>query len=790
MLACALLAAWLWAGVTVSVAHAFGDANHPNVGECSVAAEESPGFAQLPDCRRYELVTPPNKNGALINELFLRAVPPQIASNGQRVIAASLQCFAGPESCVAARESEGEPYLFERTADGWVTHPLAPPASLETDSWWSVNANGATALFSIPSASQSLTDDFYAREEGGSLVKLGPLAEHEVGGNSPNYEVLSQEGVVATANLSRVVYQTPGSAFTIDEGGAGSLYEYSGVASAPFMVGVSGGSGSHELISACATEPGGGLTSGTQRRYGSLSEDGRIVYFTADACGGGTQGNALTPVPANELYARIDGESADAHTVLISGSTPDTCTSAECLVNAGSVESALFEGASADGSKAFFIDTQQLTNGASQAEGNNLYVSECVGSCDDPSVERRLLDASEGAQRHGGPRVQGVVAMSEDGSHVYFVAEGSLTGSEENERHETAIEGSDNLYVYFEGRVTFVAVLSSSDATEWTPGRLVANVTPDGRYLVFTSHRALTVDDTREEGPAQVFEYDAQTRTLSRVSIGATGEYECPTTKILEEGFGCDGNEGEGNASIVETADGVAAGSVPVRSDPSMSDDGAFVFFQSANALTPGALNDVHTPGVRGVDQGLAQNVYEYHEGRVFLISNGLDTTSNSRLRISPVELLGSDVSGANVFFATFEGLAPEDPDTQRDYYDAHVCSGEEPCVAPVAEGVSCGEGGCQPAPPAVGVGSVVSGSAGLFGPGNLSAPVVAVVEPKPLTRAELLAKALKVCRVKHNKHQRAVCEAKARARYAPAHKAAKKSSRARQADARGGMGT
>jgi Tol biopolymer transport system component len=44
-------------------------------------------------------------------------------------------------------------------------------------------------------------------------------------------------------------------------------------------------------------------------------------------------------------------------------------------------------------------------------------------------------------------------------------------------------------------------------------------VTPDGRFLVFTSNGALTPDDTRGNGAAQVYEYDAQVGTLTRVSI-------------------------------------------------------------------------------------------------------------------------------------------------------------------------------------------------------------------------------------------------------------------------------
>ena len=172
-----------------------------------------------------------------------------------------------------------------------------------------------------------------------------------------------------------------------------------------------------------------------------------------------------------------------------------------------------------------------MTDGASESSGSsagaggcvntsesgcNLYESECP-HCADLSEEqeqgkRRLIDVSEGAKAHGGPRVQGVAAISPDGSHVYFVAKGKLTGEEENQSHEKAQEEANNLYVYErdqahpQGHLAFITVLSPSDKESvWRPGVLRANVTPDGRFLVFTSHRALTADDTRAEGPEQVY---------------------------------------------------------------------------------------------------------------------------------------------------------------------------------------------------------------------------------------------------------------------------------------------
>ncbi|MFI4972341.1 MAG: hypothetical protein ACHP7H_06655, partial [Hyphomicrobiales bacterium] len=640
--------------------------------------------AGLPDNRQYELVTPAQKNGALIGELFVSTLGnlerPMIAKDGQRVIAPSLQCLAAGQSCVGLRRSEGEPYEFARTGAGWVTHPLAPPATgFETTSWLSVNADAPTALFSAP---QSDVDDLYANK-GGSFLTIGPVGEHPP---HASFQSIKQEGFVSTADLSHVVYETKEPVWSSFDHGdpviATSLYEYVGAGNAsPLLVGVKGGFENHELISACGTHVGrgGGGSGGVRGRYGSLSEDGRTVYFRVDGrkdstvCGK-THSSSEAP-EAGELWARIDGERGppqEARSVLISAPTPRTCIEKECEENTGKAKEeerardAAFEGASSDGSRVFFTDTQQLTDGASESSGNaftgcntiggpggcNLYESECehcdqLSGSEEPS-RRRLIDVSEGAKEHGGPRVQGVLASSADGSHAYFVAQGVLSGEQENQSHEKAQDGKDNLYLYErdkafpEGRLAFITTLSPSDKEEWDQFHVTANVTPEGRFLVFTSHRALTADDTREEGPehdegpAQVFEYDAQTRALVRVSIG-------------ERGFNDNGNAGTGDASIVPVSAGTAAGSVPVRSDPTMSHDGAFVFFESPVALTPRALNDVPI-GTR-----LAENVYEYHEGHVSLISDGKDTTPEGKIGNSPVELLGSDETGANVFFATFD---------------------------------------------------------------------------------------------------------------------------------------
>ncbi|HTA13806.1 MAG TPA: hypothetical protein VK781_03010, partial [Solirubrobacteraceae bacterium] len=526
----------------------------------------------------------------------------------------------------------------------------------------------------------------------------------------------------ATADLSHVVY-TSKALWPIDESGntqIGSLYEYTPASNqAPVLVGVSGEGHSNDQISRCSTLLGG-TGNFTVSSYGSLSADGDIVYFTAVTCPGGTGSNENIPVLADTLYARID----ETHTVEVSERSPTECTGA-CLTSIPA--DAKFEGASVDGSKVFFTSTQQLIDSAGQdpqsrdtafsngcgsttgSNGCNLYEYDFANP-----AGHNLIDVSAGDKSGSGPRVAGVVAISPDGSHVYFVAKGTLTAAANNVG-ESARVGADNMYVFErdaahpEGRVAFVAALTGLDGEVWERGG-DANVTPDGHFLVFTSHGKLTSDDTRSDGAQQVFRYDAQSGELARISVG-------------ELGFNDNGNAGIGDASIV-LSEKFFFRAGPKRADPTMSNDGSYVFFQSPVGLTPQALNDVQI-GINHVAEGFnqpqyAQNVYEYHAGHVSLISDGVDTSRYGLGQSSSVELIGSDATGANVFFTTADQLVPQDTDTQRDYYDARICTSAEPCIGPGAPALPpCSGEACHGIPAATPA-LLAPASATFAGAGNL----------------------------------------------------------------------
>jgi hypothetical protein len=729
----------------------------------------------LPDNRAYEMVTPVRKNAALLGDVFGGAEP-TVAEDGSRMVLPAVQCFGEATACSVNKGGNGTPYEFSRTSAGWFTQQLAPPAQqFEVAAQALTNVNEGTALLDMPSPPNGQYD-FYKRSKTGVFTDIGRVTADSSGSA---YTQGPAPFALATGDFSHVVFGNREKSMwpSIDKSKAGGLYEYVGTGNlVPELIGVSGGTGSTDLLSTCGTE---------EASFGastSLSVDGRVVFFaphvenTSGSCPG-TGLDAGVEVADEGVFARVDG----SETVDVSVRSPVDC-SGVCL---GSTPAgALFQGASLDGTRVFFTSTQQLTNEASEdtvhgtrkvpvcrdiaeANGCNLYVASLVvGGGGQVGRVAGVRALSGGALGGGGPRVQGVMAVSSDGLRVYFVARGVLSAAA-NDQGALPRDGAENLYLSEGGGpVRFIATLAEtqSDIEQWRASR--ANLTLGGRFLLFTSQAPLTRDDTRAVGgAAQVFRYDAVTGSLVRVSIG-------------ESGFNDDGNAGRGDASLASVvfAQQFTAGGAG-RTGPSLSADGSRVFFMSPVGLTRGALNDVQI-GVNRVDASMpayAQNVYEYHDGHVSLISDGRDAnvepqTACNAEEISAVCLIAVDSSGANVFFSSADRLVSSDTDTQVDVYDARICSSGDPCVPEAAPSPApCDGEACHGIPPARASGA--PGPTATFnGAGNLSSVSPPGPAAKPLTRAQKLAHALRACHRMHARHRRRVCEAQARHRYGPLH--------------------
>jgi hypothetical protein len=507
------------------------------------------------------------------------------------------------------------------------------------------------------------------------------------------------------------------------------------------------------------------------------------VFFTAQprglsACTG------IAP-PVAELFARVDGGLPDAHTFAISEPSKQDCSA--CDTESGVLAGAFFQGASADGRHVFFTTTQPLLGGDAS---ENLYEYDFNA----PAGER-IVRVSAGDFTVSTPMASvsgNVVSVSEDGSHVYFVATSVLTQNADSEQLK-AQGGADNLYVFepdpgHQGqyKTAFITDLCSGpsasgsvsdgrcppslrvggtvgspddDISLWaTFNQETPDVTPSGNFLVFPSYGDLTNDDTSTV--RQVFEYDAQDEQLVRVSIG-------------QDGFNDNGNAAAGDASIAfpnyttGTNNEVQMNPLEYASHLTVSTDGSYLFFESPDGLTPQAIDNhviAETPEAGFTRVTYAQNIYEYHDGNVFLISDGQDIGGDSEG--STVTLTGTDESGQDVFFSTIDKLTAQDTNEISSIYDARIDGGfPASSSSPSCSGDTC-QGSLSGAPTLLSPGSAFQAGGN---PPLMESPAVAKpkVKAKPLTRGQKLSKALVACK-KQPKKKRAACERQARKRYGP----------------------
>ncbi len=722
----------------------------------SAAAEQCPNAqfrtgpsSHLPDCRAYEMVTPPYK-GTGIDYLFT------FTPNGTSLLTFGTEAFGEAEGFPNVFiPTPAELYTTQRTATGWVSMPddlsateYIPFYENGFENWagqGGENPGGPATVWMARGVWQGENRiDFFMRNPDRSVVDIGPALPPSTppqGISNLGNQTAGLNFIELSRNGSHYFFDMRGDYWPSDETlkGRPSLYEYGGSSNTtPLLVGVND---EGKEISQCGVELGGiaNSNSSADSEHNAVSADGNVVFFTPrtfePSCKEGARDGSGPPVL--EIFARIDNGLPSAHTVAISEPSKEDC--AKCDTEAGVLAGAYFEGASSDGSKVFFTTVQPLLGGGG---GTNVYEYDF----DAPAGER-LIRVSVGDATVSNPSAE-VVALregesplnSEDGSHVYFIARGILTKTP-NADGEAAEAGANNLYVFERdarfpsGHLAFVARLSARDLIGWSP-----DLTPDGRFLVFVSERDLT-PDTTSTGVRQVFEYDAQTGSLVRVSIG-------------QEGYNDDGNVPAGftpsPGEVAEDAKIVSPrgyGNNPYTYlQSSVSADGSYVFFQSIVGLTPNAF-DREAVGNEGPFPIYADNVYEYHDGRVSLISDGQDVhIFNSYFQLAS-ELIGTDPSGEDVYLTTMDHLVGQDTDTNIDIYDARIDGGfPGPAQSPSCSGDAC-QGPLSAAPTLLSPGSEFQAG------GN--PPLTAESTPKAKPRAKAKAKTKAKGKVKHGTHSR-----------------------------------
>lgn len=611
------------------------------------------GEFALPDDRQYELVSPPDKHGALIFPIKEGIV--EAAEDGSAMTYVSaVPTVAEPASNVnqAQTLSQRAPHggwsssdiaTFEATAPGLRVGQGEEYRAFSGDlNYGLIEPLGETEL-----SAEVLKPSWQLNEE-----KALYLTENQA---TPSYvPLITTSNVAATAqygdgefleasgDLQHVVFRSP-EALT-DKAGTTDLYDWT--------------TGQLELVDVLpsrrvASEEGGRATLGFDDKEvrNAISEDGSRVFWTDSKSGG------------YHLYLR---ETVSNRTVQI-----DIAHG----VKEPSIGDAHFAAASADGSRAFFTDDQKLTAQTSPG-GFDLYeFNSETGELTDLTVDRNgAQDAS----------VSGVVGASQNGSYVYFVATGELA-------HGEGVAEQPNLYLYHEGTMRFVATLSSQDSPDWPAGegliRTTSRVSQNGRYLTFMSERSLTgYDNLDVDGGApdeEVYLYDAAANRLVCASCDPTGAR--PTGVIPSERL-VDGTniwQGPRLAANIPGGTPMSLGLALYQSRV-LSDEGR-LFFDSDDALVPqdtNGLEDVYEYEPDGLSS-CAQTV-----GCIALITPG---TSGEE-----AVFLDASSSGDDVFFLTSSKFVAEDYDTAFDVYDAHVCSVSAPCpvvsaaVPPCTTAESC----------------------------------------------------------------------------------------------------
>ena len=766
----------------------------------ALAAEPCPneqfrtGFsASLPDCRAYEMVSP------LASQPFNRGnFGSQASVSGDRM------GFYAPNGASAGSPSFGPYYLSARRSSGWSTEDAIPPQttaggilctpvifySLDlskgvlADGW-----NWGEGYPRYPDDHQSSNcshdepelvpgeprgfQNLFLRDNETASYGLIDVTPQGVGPRDAWFQSGSSDfsHIVFTdpAKLTPEAPTVPGGisdqgiyAYAVGE----DLYEWVGGVVRLVTV-LPGGAPVWGLLA-------NGFESQTHTSVvwtHAVSADGERVFFYA----GGEAFGPSAPLPKSETYVGgglyLREKAAREQSSVAAGKCTEPAKA--CTVQIDAAESGApgpsggghFQWATPDGSKAFFTDESQLTAGSKAEAGKpDLYEYEVNPEAGKPGT---LTDLTAGATEPAD--VQGLSGISDDGSSVYFVAEGALTGEQENSQGAKAHAGKPNLYLRHAGATTFIATLDTfgedsqggakvGDSCDWesysppgqkrsregaereeVPNCMSARVSPNGAFLAFNSLKSLTGYDNIVAGSGErdheIFLYEAAQNKLSCASCEPEGAP--PTAEAA----------GSGDPRIESPTHDETFNSFPTYLPHQLTDTGQ-VFFTTQNKLLPGDVN------------GLS-NVYEYQGGRLSLISSGTGSGA-SRFK-------DASVNGNNLFFTTTQALVRSDTDNTLSLYDARVnggfaeppppsepCEGEEACHGPFS------------APPV----ASSPASAAFSGPGNLTPPEPKpAVKPKQLTRAQKLAKALKACR-KRPRGKRAACEKQARRTYGPARKA------------------
>lgn len=721
---------------------------------------QAPGGSVLIDGRQWELVSPADKQGALIVHPGLSGIIEAAANTPAITYLANAPTEASPSGYTNQQQ-----VLSSRGSLGWSTHDLSLPHLQQTG--LTVNQGLEYRYFS-PDLTSAIVQPFggtpllsaEASEATAYLQKLpcpssDPLALFQSGscfrplvsGKDGYANVLpgtvfgiSEEEEASTcppslfcgprfegsskdAHATVVGSDVPLTAGAPSEGLNG-LYESTG-GQLKFISRLPVDEGSASSAGTLGSVQANPLTRGGADARNAISEDGSRVFWTS---------------PSQHLYLRDLGRDETIRLDLPEAGLPEGPGEAQ------------FQGASPDGTRAWFLDSTALVRGAGARE--NLY--ECqIAPRIDGSLACNLHDLTPRNPATRGV-VGSVIGMSGEACdvgrsadcNVYFVSDGAYDSASPGDCGQVSRSISHcNLYlVHNGGSPRLIAVLSGEDASDWGTEEtndlefMLASVSPDGRWLDFMSDRSLTGYDNRDARSGvpveETYVYGAQTGQLDCVSCDPNG-----ARPVSVEAGPQDSNVRL--VSPVETwpSSTMLASTLPTwetysvsgaRYQPRTVTDDGRVFFDAFGALAPRDTNgqwDVYEyepEGLGGCSPDAGNGVVTHRAARSFAVEGRTGEEGSGCVGLissgtSPHEtaFLDANEGGGDVFFLGAAQLASQDVDHAYDVYDAHQCTGESPCPPPPPPPQPACEGdACQQ--PATAPTDATPGSLTFQGAGNL----------------------------------------------------------------------
>lgn len=550
----------------------------------NAALRTEQGWTRLPDCRGYEMVSAPEKNGNDVGYGFGRT---RISPDGSRILYSSAGAFSG-----AAGTGLSVDYLADRSGNGWSTESITPPQephqsvflgqaffpAFSKDLSRAISESGDPVL--APGAIEGGTN-LYLRDNNATSDRYQVIAPGQTTYPYPFWRD-------ANDDLTAILFESSEQLLPEAPAGVSNLYlwkngELSLPADPPGPEGNVAPNGSVAGTNIFATFGWAAAN--------AVSEDGSRVVF-------GTQPEGFAGPTV--LYQR-DGDvirKVSAPQRPISGPDPEGTQTAKYLAS------------SEDGSRVFFLSGEKLTED-STAGGTfapDLYMYEAEsGELSDLTISA-TNDFSHAVNPAGGFNEQrGLIGLSADGSYIYFEAYRAPDGTLGAENFE-ATESSPGVFVWHEGVTRQIGIIGKEETeTADIQNPLGLNnsyVTPDGQHLLFLSSAKLT--DAETGGFTVAYMYDYSGDQLECVSCPASG---LPT--------------GDTSLSSLRPQYGAA-----VYRAHYVSDDGTRATFQ-----TPTSLEADDANGKR--------DVYLYEDGRAHLISTGQSEDPSTFADMTPD---GSDV--------------------------------------------------------------------------------------------------------------------------------------------------